>query len=519
MRIFRVWLRWLASALAFLVMESTAYAAWHEAKSAHFIIYADLAPGELKAYGERLERFDQAVRKLRSMDDPPLTDAQRLTIFALRDEAAVGRLVGSPDILGFYFSSAAGAYAFVPRKAGYIIRRAEMTPESVFFHEYAHHLQLAESSTPLPAWVTEGFAEFFSTAEIRDDGSVQIGSPPMERQWSVHRYDGFPITEMLGGTLRGMTARDFESLYGRGWALMHLLTFDPARRDQLKRYIDSIQRGIAPLQAAKSAFGDDLRALNRDLDQYLRQRSFNTLVVEGSALTPSPISIRPLRPGEAAVIEQTMRLRRGIDRKEAARLASQLSRLAATYPADPVVHVVHGQAALAARDYGVAETAGRRAAAADPKLSSAPILVGKAQMEIGRTNPGQANWKEIRSWFLRANKLDPENAEPLMLFYRSFLHAGASPTRNAIDGLLYAVNLAPRDESLRIDAVRQLVVDNRLDEARKMFATAAYYPHSDQEWRATKTTIMEALTKADRATALRLLDAEQKKRWSDEDED
>lgn len=509
----------LVSALLAGGMTANAQAAWHEAKSEHFIIYADLDPAELKRYGERLERFDQAVRTVRSMDDPPLTDAQRLAIYALKDEAAVGRLIGSSNILGVYLSGAAGSYAFVPRKTGYVTQRAEITAESVFFHEYAHHLQLGGSSAALPAWVTEGFAEFFATAEILENGSVRVGSPPMDRQWSVQRYDGFPITEMLGGTLRGMSNRDVASLYGRGWLLTHMLTFDPARRQQLKRYIDSIQDGVDPLRSAKSAFGDDLRDLNRDMDQYLRQRSFNTLVVDAKALTPSPISIRSLRPGEAAVIEDAMRLRRGVDRKEAARLALQLAKLATTNPTDPAVHLAYGQAELAARNYAAAEAAGRRAATVDPSLSAALILVGKVQMEIGRADTSKADWKEIRSWFLRANKLDPENAEPLLLFYRTFLHANVTPTKNAIEGLLYAVNLAPRDERLRIDAVRQLVVDNRLDEARKLFAPAAFYPHSGQEWRVRKSAIMDALTKPDRNTALGLLDAEQKKRWSDEDED
>jgi hypothetical protein len=497
---------------------SSASAAWHEAKSEHFIILADLEPAELRAYGERLERFDQAVRTLRSMDDPPLTDGQRLTIFALKNEEAVGKLAGSSDILGFYLSGAAGSYAFVPRGAGFYTQRAEMSAESVFFHEYAHHLQLGDSQAALPAWVTEGFAEFFGTAEILEDGGVRVGRPPISRQWSVQRNDGFPIIEMLAGTLRGMSWRDVESLYGRGWLLTHMLSFDPAGRQQLKSYIDFIQQGVEPLQAAKKAFGDDLRALDHRMDSYLRQRSFKTLIVAGEKLTPAPISVRPLRPGEAAVVDEAMLLRRGVDRKEAIRLAARLKAAAAANPGDPAARLIYGQSEFAAHNYAAAEAAGRQAFTADPKLSAAAILVGKARSEAAKKSPAGADWKEIRSWFLQANRIDPESAEPLWLYYRTFVFAGAAPTKNATDGLLYAVQLAPRDELLRIDAVRQLVVENRLAEATRLFAPAAFYPHSGQEWRERKANIVDALKKADRDTALGLLDAELKERRDDEED-
>ena len=49
-------------------------------------------PDELRVYAEKLERFDQAVRYIRQMDDPALTDAGRVKIFVLPDGDAVARL-------------------------------------------------------------------------------------------------------------------------------------------------------------------------------------------------------------------------------------------------------------------------------------------------------------------------------------------------------------------------------------------------------------------------------------------
>src|SRR5688572_1182198 len=87
-------LSWLLAALLAGIAGSPAWAQWHEAKSKHFIIYGDMKPGEIQKYAERLERFDQAVRLLRQMPDPALSDANRLTIYVLRNEGSVERLVG-----------------------------------------------------------------------------------------------------------------------------------------------------------------------------------------------------------------------------------------------------------------------------------------------------------------------------------------------------------------------------------------------------------------------------------------
>jgi len=48
---------------------SAASAAWQKASTKHFIIYADAKPEWLRSYAEKLERFDQAVRYARRMED------------------------------------------------------------------------------------------------------------------------------------------------------------------------------------------------------------------------------------------------------------------------------------------------------------------------------------------------------------------------------------------------------------------------------------------------------------------
>src|SRR5438045_6588333 len=95
-----------------------ANAAWYEAKSKHFIIDADQSPDDIRKFADRLERFDSAVRHLRDMGDPPLTDSGRLRIFVLKSEGAVAHLAGRSDVAGFYHSRASGSVAFVSKNTG-----------------------------------------------------------------------------------------------------------------------------------------------------------------------------------------------------------------------------------------------------------------------------------------------------------------------------------------------------------------------------------------------------------------
>jgi hypothetical protein len=108
----------------------------------------------------------------------------------------------------------------------------------------------------------------------------------------------------------------------------------------------------------------------------------------------------------------------------------------------------------------------------------------------------------VRSWFLKANKVDSEDAAALQLFYQSFLAAGQPPTTNADDALLYAVRLAPLDQDVRLLAVRQLLTENRLSDAREMIEPMAYEPHTSSIWRQISARILDSIISGNSKSAL-----------------
>src|SRR5205085_8863595 len=133
-----------------LSLAEPAAAAWHRASSAHFVIYADAKPQRLREFAVKLERFDKAVRVLRKMPDMPPSSGNRVTIFVLRDDKAVQKLIEDKTgfIAGFYRPSAEGSVAYVPSRVG--ASDSEDDVNLVFLHEYAHHLMMQELATPYP---------------------------------------------------------------------------------------------------------------------------------------------------------------------------------------------------------------------------------------------------------------------------------------------------------------------------------------------------------------------------------
>ena len=452
-----------------------ASAEWQRATSPHFIIYADESPAKLKAFAERLERFDKGVRIARAMKDPPIGDGNRLTVFVVQGAVDVRILQPGTggSTLGFYMPRYWGSVAVVPRQLPF---RSTSTPETIFFHEYAHHLMFSDFGTPIPAWLVEGFAEFMSTADIHPDGSVGLGGGAVHRAGTLRSpRQKIPLTVLLGGE-RLRDGFERASLYARGWLLAHYLTFDPGRRGQIEAYLAAIAGGQSQIDAARSVFGD-LAKLDQELDVYLKADKFPYLTIPAGQVTIGAVTVEPLGASAREYIPLMMKVQIGVEKAQRARLATDARRLAAASPADPHMAMILAAAELYQEDFVAADAAAGRAIALNPKSAEALLLKGKAV--IGRAKAGDraATFTNARGWFNRANRLDPENPEALVLFYRSFVEERARPSANAIAALHYASDLAPHDMRLRLESSRRYLADGKPALARARLVALAYNPH------------------------------------------
>jgi tetratricopeptide (TPR) repeat protein len=495
-------LRCLAAALV-SGLAWPASAAWHVAKSKHFIIYANESPKALTDFGSKLERFDQAVRYVRGMDDPSIGDGNRLTVFVLPTVGSVQKLAGDKSgfIAGFYEGHASGAVAFVPRQAGE--GPGSLTADTIFFHEYAHHLMFQIIDRPLPEWVVEGFAEFMSTVRFEQNGDIGIGGPANHRAWGLFEGAQLPLESMLGATYTRLSDEQRESLYGRGWLLIHYLTFEKARSGQLDKYVQYISEGTSAIDAARRAFVD-LKQLDKELKAYLNRSRITYLRMTGSRFQAGTIDVRPLSEGASKVILLRAQSRRGVDDKTAEPLAAQVRAVEARYPGDELVELALSEAEIDAGHPDAAQAAADRALKANPRNTDALVLKGRAtaaRADKLKDAARHAEFEKARALFITANKLDTEDPEPLMEFYKAYVAEGVPPNGNAIAALHYASDLAPQDGGLRMNSAVQYLVEKNASQARRALIPIAYDPHGG-DLAALARTMIGKIDAGDTAGAL-----------------
>ncbi|MDB5677762.1 hypothetical protein [Sphingomonas bacterium] len=496
----------LLSAAALAIVPGAANAAWYQASSKHFVVYDNEGPDKVKAYTERLERFDQAIRYWHHTPEDTRGPSARVTIYVLSDTDEVAKVFGKggADVAGFYDPRASGSVAFTPRNTG---QNADygLSAQAVLFHEYTHHFMLTNwTDAAFPAWLTEGFAELHATALIKADGSVQFGAVPVYRQWTVAKVSLLPAAELLQPYPANLDEESHDALYARGWLLTHYLTFDPERRKQLGAYIIAFNAGKSPEEAAK-AFGK-LSELDGKMNAWATRKSMPFNVIYGSELKIGPIDVRPLTPAESAMMPALIASNRGVDDKTAPAVADLARRLAAPFATDPAAQNELAEAEFDAKHYDAARAAADRALAADPKSVHALMYEGMAQQAVLVRDKitDKDRWAVVRRWYLSANKIDTEAPQPLVLFYNSFLEAKEKPTDNAANGLLYAYQLAPYDPWLRLQAAN-IFIGRDQEKAARIALYPVAYNIEEPAAALVGQKVLKALDAGDKAAALKAL--------------
>jgi Flp pilus assembly protein TadD len=325
---------------------------------------------------------------------------------------------------------------------------------------------------------------------------VDFGIPANHRALELHFSRGSSVEPLFAAAnTRGTNAPGPEALYGRGWLLTHFLIMEPSRKGQLQAYLAALNRGTPSLDAARAAFGD-FRSLDRDLASYANRPKLPGVTIAAQALPIGQVAVRPLSPGESAIMVARLPFERGVRKADAKEALPELRLASAPFPADAAVQAALGKAELEAGNPAEAEQAADRALAAEP--ANIDALIVKARAAMARAPRGDvAAWREVRRRIGAANRIDPDDPEPLILFYRSFLSQGIAPTPNAVVGLMRAFELAPQDRSLRLNVARQNLIDGKAAEARAALAPIAYDPHSG----ARGAAVRAVLAKLDEAGA------------------
>lgn len=333
--IMRLFLMMLVAAGALLAARPAHALEWAEVRTQHFIIYGKASDKELPKLALRLEMVNRMLATLLNYKED---DGQRPLLVYVVSEGEVKENAGQSTAAGFYASERRNGYALVKRGRSYDM--FDLGQEAILFHEFAHHFMLGRSASAYPAWYVEGFAEFFSTLEFKDDNSIVFGKVPLYRAPQLVMTDLYPLHKLLHETSNGLSLAEGDRYYGAAWLLTHYLFLNAERNKEFQSYItDLASPGGA--RDVGSYFKGGEKGLETDLKAYLKARlkAYSYPVpMEGIA----PPVIRRLPPDENALLLQELRFKRLMSSDDAKALAKEVQGIAAGYP-----NSAHAQAFLA----------------------------------------------------------------------------------------------------------------------------------------------------------------------------
>ena len=495
--------RLILAVIALLLFTANANAAWLEASSDHFVIYGDQNENAIREFADRLERFHAGMSVFLRKPQAQPSPSNRVSVYVVTNEAKVRQVVGATDqyLAGIYLPRAGASIAIVPKLKG-TRSQHDMSGETILYHEYAHHFMWTLTARTFPRWFIEGFAEYFASVRFKSDGSIVFGVPATHRAAELAYSRDVPIRTLLefdGGA--GEKKKGHDSFYGQSWVLFHYLQTAPERAGQLQKYQQLLATGDTALEAAEGAFGD-LDQLEKDMLSYIERSKVTTFVVNAHALKTGTVNVRPLRAGEAEMMPVVLQSKAGVTQAEAVALLPEARRIVAKHPNDPAVLAALAEAEFDADNDDEAIAAADRALAIDPREINAYLQKGYAlTRKVQDAKLPYSAWKDVRSWWVKANKIENDHPIPLVQYYLGFVRPGEKPTKAAVEGLVWAMQLAPFDASVRWLVANQMILDDRYAEAANVLAPLAYSPHPGELTEQARRLLEEIEAKAKDSSA------------------
>ncbi len=296
----RCWLAGIAAATAAgLLGAPAAQAEWLRAETDHFIVYGDASEASLRRYAQKVERFDALLRTYYPIETDHVIP--KLEIFLADGRRDMNRVSPgiSEGVAGYYSPNSGRIYTVVDTRS----RMGDV----VMYHEYAHHFMFQMRANAYPSWFVEGFAEYYSTADVVGE-HVQFGrhNPGRMNSLTGGANTWAVMPDVLKWRLTASGRYPAHLYYAQAWAMTHYFMSTPERTQALGRYLSGVVRGedsVAAMQAATERTPDKLQ---KDVWRYV---SGPINILSPQIELPDPeVAITPLSRAEADAIWLDIRL-------------------------------------------------------------------------------------------------------------------------------------------------------------------------------------------------------------------
>jgi len=215
---------------------------WVRARSPHFVTLSSASEWRTREVVGQLEMVAAALQQV-SPRFAANGEPTRVLLFAR------GRDAGPYfDLLLGHRSS--GAFVRTPDGAGtMLLDGSRPFADRAVFHELVHNL-LANSGSRLPLWLEEGVADYFSTAEVKDN-TVRFGSQIREHFAILRTRPLMPVTDLFAIDASSPVANT-GYFYAESWAVVDWMM----RRDRAAFYqfMNDAEAGRPQVEAFRERF-------------------------------------------------------------------------------------------------------------------------------------------------------------------------------------------------------------------------------------------------------------------------
>src|SRR5215510_4455255 len=223
----------------------TLFLSWVQVSSDTYIVKSSAGEDRAKRVLRELEGFHQligATLVFRNTELPELP----IEVLLIGDEQTMKEL--EPEYNGRRVA-VAGYYQRGPDR-DFIVLSGRVFPEtltSVVYHELTHYF-LARSLQSRPTWLNEGLAEYFSTAEIRDD-EISLGAVSPDRVQLLKTSSMLPLKEFFAVDSNSAYYNESSKAtlyYTQAWAFIHYLMHGE-HSARFRQYMNALQKNDADL--------------------------------------------------------------------------------------------------------------------------------------------------------------------------------------------------------------------------------------------------------------------------------
>ncbi len=469
----------VAGAMALLGLMSaatTAQADWLRAESEQFIVYSEGSERSLRDYVRKLEMFDRVMR-FRSKIPLSETTPRKLPIYLVGNRSGLLKVRPSAaeHVIGIYLPTEEDIFAVAIRRGN----GDDMTGDDVLLHEYAHHFMLGNMPGAYPAWFVEGFAEYYMTAEIKEN-DVILGGFNQNRAYWIMNASWIPLETLLRShpaEVKSSSQRD--TYYPIAWLLTHWFMSDPERAAQLQTYINAVADGADPVQAMEEATGMTLNDLRAALRRYTRERLAATKIT--GQFPEVPVTVTRLPPSANDLLLLNQRLKVGVPDEDREALGREVARIAARHGDDPLALLAAGHAGLHFGDRPAGERALLRLIEIDPNHVEALQFLAQEKLRQARDAEDEAQETalklEARGYLARAYAAGDNDYQTLALLIELRRGRPDFPTDNDLLTLGLAMDRAPQLASVRFSYAGGLAERNQTAEAIAVLRPLTNNPH------------------------------------------